>query len=98
VGDTQIVSKNVGDKESRGIAKVRQGVVVSSKMDKTVVVAIVRRMKHAAYGKYVKITKKYFAHDESNQCQEGDVVDIVECRPLSKNKRWRVKQVVNKAV
>jgi small subunit ribosomal protein S17 len=95
--DKQSDSQEVNANE-RGISKVRQGVVVSSKMDKTVVVAIVRRKKHASYGKYVKNTRKYFAHDEANLCGEGDLVDIVECRPLSKNKRWRVKKVVTKAV
>ena len=73
-----------------------QGQIVSNKMNKTVVVMIVRKVKHPIYGKYVKRTKRLFAHDESNQCQEGDTVLIQECRPLSKNKSWIVKEIVTK--
>lgn len=78
--------------------KVREGLVVSNKMDKTVVVAIVRQVKHAQYGKFIRSTKKYVAHDEENVCGVGDLVRIVETRPLSKTKRWRVQDVVVKAV
>jgi small subunit ribosomal protein S17 len=73
-----------------------QGQIVSNKMHKTVVVMIVRKVKHPVYGKYVKRTKRLFAHDENNQCQEGDTVLIQECRPLSKNKSWIVKEIVTK--
>ncbi len=73
-----------------------QGQIVSNKMNKTVVVMIVRKVKHPIYGKYVKRTKRLFAHDENNQCQEGDTVLIQECRPLSKNKSWIVKEIVTK--
>ncbi len=73
-----------------------QGQIVSNKMHKTVVVMIVRKVKHPVYGKYVKRTKRLFAHDENNQCQEGDTVLIQECRPLSKNKSWIVKEIVEK--
>lgn len=78
--------------------KVREGLVVSNKMNKTVVVAISRQVIHPQYGKFVRRTRKYVAHDESNACNVGDLVRIVETRPLSKTKRWRVQQIVTKAV
>ena len=78
-------------------ASTLQGQIVSNKMDKTVVVMIVRKVKHPVYGKYIKRTKRLFAHDENNQCQEGDTVIIQECRPLSKNKNWIVKEIVTKS-
>ena len=77
--------------------KVRIGVVVSDKMDKTVVVRVTREFRHPLYGKRVKKSKKYMAHDELNQCQVGDVVKIMETRPLSRHKRWRVVEIVEKA-
>ena len=77
--------------------KVRIGVVVSDKMDKTVVVRVTRVFRHPLYGKRVKKSKKYMAHDELNQCQVGDVVKIMETRPLSKHKRWRVVEIIEKA-
>ncbi len=70
--------------------RVMQGVVVSDKMDKTVVVNVERRFKHPLYKKFIRRSKKYMAHDETNQSKEGDVVSIRETRPLSKNKRWEV--------
>ena len=70
--------------------RVMQGVVVSDKMEKTVVVNVERRFKHPLYKKYIKRSKKYVAHDESNACKEGDRVSIRECRPMSKRKRWEV--------
>ncbi|GIV15094.1 MAG: hypothetical protein KatS3mg022_0529 [Armatimonadota bacterium] len=82
---------------TRGRRKVRVGVVVSDRMDKTVVVAVERIMRHPLYGKTVKRTKKFHAHDENNECRVGDVVEIMETRPLSKTKRWRVSRVVQKA-
>jgi small subunit ribosomal protein S17 len=82
---------------TRGRRKVRVGTVVSDRMDKTVVVAVVRMMRHPLYGKTVKRTKKFHAHDENNECRVGDVVEIMETRPLSKTKRWRVARVVQKA-
>ena len=82
---------------SKGLSKTREGLVVSDKMDKTVVVAIMRKVKHPAYGKYIRKTKKYYAHDKDNQCSIGDRVQIVETRPLSKLKRWRVQKIVAKA-
>ena len=73
------------------------GTVSSAKMDKTIVVAVVRSVKHPKYGKYFKKTKKFTAHDETNQCGENDIVRIMETRPLSKNKRWRLVEIVEKA-
>ena len=83
---------------SRGKAKFREGKVISNKMDKTIVVAITQKIMHPAYKKYVNRTRKYQAHDEQNQCGIGDTVRIIETRPLSKNKRWRVIEVLGKAV
>ena len=81
----------------RNLRKVRQGVVVSNKIDKTVVVAVERKEKHPLYGKFVKKTTKFVAHDEKNECGEGDTVLIMETRPLSKTKNWRVVEIVEKA-
>jgi small subunit ribosomal protein S17 len=77
--------------------KTRTGVVVSNKMNKTVVVAVERRLRHPMYGKVVRKTPHFYAHDAKNQCDEGDVVRIMEVRPLSKLKRWRVVEIVKKA-
>ncbi|MBS1767849.1 MAG: 30S ribosomal protein S17 [Acidobacteria bacterium] len=76
---------------------VRSGVVVSNKADKTVVVKVERKIQHPLYQRTVKQSKKYMAHDEGNACNIGDVVRIVECRPLSKQKRWMVLEIVQKA-
>ena len=81
----------------RGERKVRIGKVVSNKMDKTVIVTVERRVSHGLYGKQVARTKKYYAHDEENAAREGDIVKIVETRPLSKLKRWRIAEIVEKA-
>lgn len=81
----------------RANRKTRVGKVVSSKMDKTAIVAVERRVAHALYGKQVARTKKYYAHDEENAAREGDVVRIAETRPLSKLKRWRIVEIVEKA-
>ncbi len=83
-------------KTQRGLRKVRIGKVVSNKMDKTITVAVERRFKHPVYGKFVKKTVKFKAHDENNVCSEGDIVKIMETRPLSKSKRWRLVEVVEK--
>jgi small subunit ribosomal protein S17 len=77
--------------------KTRTGVVVSDKMPKTVVVAVERRLRHPVYGKVVRKTPHFYAHDDKDQCSEGDVVKIEETRPLSKLKRWRVVQILKKA-
>lgn len=83
---------------TRGKSKVREGVVVSDKMDKTIVVSVERLVKDLRYGKYLRRRKQYKVHDESNQCKTGDRVQIVETRPMSKDKRWRVRTIVEKAV
>ena len=82
--------------EARNLRKTRTGVVSSNKMDKTVVVAVERKPKHPIYGKFVKKTTKFHAHDEKNECSIGDVVEIMETRPLSKTKRWRLVSIVEK--
>ncbi len=83
--------------ETRGNRKVRIGRVVSNKMDKTIVVAIETRVKHKLYGKIVKRTTKLNAHDEENICQVGDRVKVMETRPLSREKRWRLVEIIEKA-
>ena len=83
--------------EDRNLRKVRVGLVVSNKMDKTVTVAIADNVKHPIYGKIVKRTLKVHAHDENNECGIGDKVSIMETRPLSKTKRWRVVSIIEKA-
>jgi small subunit ribosomal protein S17 len=85
-------------KKKRGLETTQEGYVTSNKMDKTVVVSIVSFKKHPSYKKYVRRTKKYAAHDERNECQVGDLVRIVETRPMSKTKRWRVQKVLEQAV
>ncbi len=85
-------------KKSRGERQVKTGVVVSDKMDKTVIVAVERKFTHPLYLRYVKRTTKFRAHDQDNQCNLGDVVSIVSTRPLSKTKRWRLKEIVKRAV
>ena len=83
--------------EVRGMRKTRIGVVVSDKMDKTIVVAIRTRVKHPLYGKIMNRTSKIKAHDEENQCGIGDTVKIMETRPLSKDKHWRMVEIIEKA-
>ena len=83
--------------EERNLRKTRVGMVVSDKMDKTVVVAIEDNVKHPVYGKIIKRTLKVHAHDESNTCGVGDKVEIMETRPLSKTKRWRIVEIIEKA-
>lgn len=82
---------------ARARRKVREGTVVSNKMDKTAVVAVVDRVRHAKYNKFVLRTKKLYAHDETNDVNIGDKVRVMETRPLSKNKRWRVTEVLERA-
>ena len=81
----------------RNLRKTRTGVVRSNKMDKTITVTVERRVKHPIYGKFVKKTTSFHAHDEKNECTVGDIVKIMETRPLSKTKRWRLVEVVEKA-
>jgi small subunit ribosomal protein S17 len=86
-----------GTASSRGYRKVREGLVVSDKMDKTVVVEVEDRVKHPKYGKVIRRTKKYKAHDDANDCGVGDRVLLMETRPLSATKRWRVAEILEKA-
>ncbi|MCT4665766.1 MAG: 30S ribosomal protein S17 [Flavobacteriales bacterium] len=81
----------------RNLRKERVGVVVSNKMDKSISVKIERRVKHPIYGKFVNMSKKFTAHDEKNDCNIGDTVRIMETRPLSKNKRWRLVEILERA-
>ena len=81
----------------RNLRKERVGLVKSNKMDKTIVVQATKRHKHEMYGKFILKTKKYTAHDENNDCNEGDTVRIMETRPLSKSKRWRVVEIIERA-
>jgi small subunit ribosomal protein S17 len=83
--------------EKRNLRKERTGVVTSSKMDKSIVVAVERKVKHPKYGKFVKKTTKFVAHDEKNECNQGDTVRIMETRPLSKLKNWRLVEIVERA-
>ena len=83
--------------ETRNLRKVRQGVVISNKIDKTIVISAKFKEMHPIYGKFVQKTKKYHAHDENNEANVGDTVMIMETRPLSKTKRWRLVQIVEKA-
>ena len=82
---------------SESNTRTLQGKVISAKMEKSIVVAIERKVKHPLYGKFMKRTTKLHAHDETNQCAEGDVVSIKECRPLSKTKSWTLVEIVTKA-
>jgi small subunit ribosomal protein S17 len=83
--------------EKRNLRKERIGIVTSTKMEKSIVVSEVKRVKHPMYGKFVLKTKKYVAHDEQNQCNEGDTVKIMETRPLSKSKCWRLVEILERA-
>ena len=87
------VSENAEEKKQRTIT----GRVVSNKMDKTVAVSVERKVKHPMYGKYMRRSTKYLVHDEDNSCNEGDLVTIAECRPYSKNKSWRLVEIVERA-
>ena len=83
--------------EKRNLRKERIGIVTSYKMKKSIVVAVERKVKHPKYGKFVKKTTKFVAHDENNDCNIGDTVKIMETRPLSKNKNWRLVEIVERA-
>lgn len=82
---------------TRNLRKERIGIVTSSAMDKTVTVKVDRRVKHAKYGKFVTFSKKFHAHDETNDCNAGDTVRISEVRPMSKTKKWRVVEIIERA-
>ena len=81
----------------RNLRKERIGIVTSNKMEKSIVVSIERKVKHGLYGKFVKKTSKFVAHDQENTCNEGDTVKIMETRPLSKNKNWRLIEIIERA-
>ena len=81
----------------RNLRKERVGIVTSQKMDKSITVLVERREKHAMYGKFLKKSNKFLAHDENNECKEGDIVRIAETRPLSKRKRWRLAEIIERA-
>ena len=83
--------------ETRNLRKERVGTVVSNKMEKSITIAVRRKVKHPIYGKFIGKTTKFMAHDEKNECGIGDTVRIMETRPLSKNKRWRLVEIIEKA-
>ncbi len=83
--------------QTRNLRKERVGIVTSNKMDKSIVVTVERKVKHPKYGKFVKFTKRFHAHDAENSCNEGDTVRIMETRPLSKTKNWRVVEIIERA-
>ena len=83
--------------EKRNLRKERTGIVTSDKMDKSIVISVERKVKHPKYGKFMKNTTKFVAHDEKNECNEGDTVRIMETRPLSKRKNWRLVEIVERA-
>jgi small subunit ribosomal protein S17 len=82
---------------SRNMRKQRIGIVTSNKMEKSIVISVERRVKHPMYGKFIKKSKKFMAHDEQNSCKIGDIVRIMETRPLSKNKCWRLVDIIERA-
>lgn len=83
--------------ENRNLRKERVGLVVSNKMDKSIVITVERKVKHPIYGKFVKATSKFMAHDDKNDCNIGDTVKIMEIRPMSKNKCWRLVEIIERA-
>ena len=83
--------------EERALRKQRVGVVTSNSMNKSITLVVERKLRHPIYGKFVKKTKKFMAHDEKDECNVGDTVRIMECRPLSKSKRWRLVEILEKA-
>ena len=97
MSETQTSTVEAAEAENRGYRKTREGYVVSDKMDKTVVVEVEDRVKHPKYGKVLRRTKKYKAHDEKNACGVGDRVLLMETRPLSATKRWRVAEILERA-
>jgi small subunit ribosomal protein S17 len=94
---SRLIAQSLIKMEERNLRKIRTGVVTGNKMDKTITVAVERKVKHPIYGKFVKKTTRFHAHDEKNECTVGDTVRIMETRPLSKTKRWRLVEVVEKA-
>lgn len=82
--------------ETRNLRKEKTGIVVSNKMEKSIVIEVERKVKHPKYGKFVKKSSRFMAHDDKNECSEGDLVRIAETRPLSKNKCWRLVEIIEK--
>jgi small subunit ribosomal protein S17 len=97
IDESEAVTASAPDRSERAKRKVREGVVVSDSMDKTIVVAVVERVRHPKYNKFVLQTKRLYAHDESNDVNVGDKVRVMETRPLSKTKRWRVAEILERA-
>ncbi len=95
--ETSTTTTTTADEASRNARKGREGIVTSAGMDKTIVVAITERVRHAKYNKFVLRTKKLYAHDETNDAGVGDRVRVMETRPLSKNKRWRLVEILERA-
>ena len=89
--------ENTQTVDTRKNKKQRVGLVTSNKMDKTITVSVERKLRHPIYGKFVKKTNKFTAHDEQNECNEGDTVKIIESRPLSKKKRWKLVEIIERA-
>jgi small subunit ribosomal protein S17 len=85
------------ENKTRNLRKERVGIVTSVKMDKSIVVSVERKQKHPIYGKFIKTTKKFHAHDDQNECTEGDTVRIMETRPISKTKNWRLVEIIERA-
>jgi small subunit ribosomal protein S17 len=83
--------------ENRNLRKERIGLVMSNKMDKSIVISVERKVKHAIYGKFIKMTSKFMAHDEKNDCNIGDTVKIMEVKPMSKSKCWRLVEIIERA-
>lgn len=90
------MEQNTEQNQVRTVRKIREGIVVSDKSDKTAVVAVERLKRHPLYGRVQRVTKKYHAHDENNECNVGDRVEMTECRPISRQKRWRVSQILQR--
>ncbi len=90
-------SENKMSDTPRGKRKTRQGVVISNKMDKSIVVQVTRQIMHPLFKKYIRRHKRYYAHDEQNTCRIGDIVQITETKPMSKKKRWRVAKIIERA-
>jgi len=94
---SETTETTAGPSRSRGLRKVRTGRVTSDRMEKTIVVAVTNLVRHPLYGRIIRRTKKYKAHDETNDCRIGDTVEIMETRPLSKDKNWRVVRIMERA-
>lgn len=94
-----MIEENKSEKETESTTqRTLTGRVISNKMQKTITVLVERTVKHPKYGKYIKRSTKLHAHDENNECQEGDIVMVEQCRPLSKTKMWRLQTIVNRAI